>query len=499
MPLISIPYPISKGVSFDITLDMSELLSNVSDPYFQIQANIDKALLTYASVTNSEPENEQKKTLNFDASVENPISPVIFSSTARNLFVLKKIRLLDRDGGMYDVSLRDIEKEGFNINLIPPPSSLIYSSPVSYTVGVAITNNTPTVTGTVSSYSISSALPSGLSFNTTTGIISGTPSVASIASNYTVSATNINGSTTSIVNLAVISAIAAPSSLSYYRQINDMMGDGMTNITESDVIYTRGAGYPLYAEVTGTVDSYSITPSLPTGMSFNTTTGQISGSPTNSQGRVEHTITATNAGGSTNTVLRINVNDPTINITKAMSVAVVHNATYMGLPTNTAWFERLLPSTDLGSSKNASAWYTIPFTGDFRYFSAIRVGLAADGSNVKGIIGLNDTLSFTSPYSVKDTGWGIEFDGSTLEAKPWGTNETPYPLVIGQTRYFYIQRVNGVITFTMYNFDPESNIGNPGLVKSQWTHSITNSATLYIVHHFQQGSFRTSSPRYSIN
>ena len=88
---------------------------------------------------------------------------------------------------------------------VTAPSSLTYSTnPASYTVGTAITNNSPTSSGgTVVSYSISPSLPSGLTLNTTTGVISGTPTIASYASNYTVTATNIAGSTTRSVSINV--------------------------------------------------------------------------------------------------------------------------------------------------------------------------------------------------------------------------------------------------------------------------------------------------------
>lgn len=61
------------------------------------------------------------------------------------------------------------------INLIVAPSGLSYSGPNVYTRGIAITSLTPTVTGTVTSYSVSPSLPAGLSLNTSTGVITGTP------------------------------------------------------------------------------------------------------------------------------------------------------------------------------------------------------------------------------------------------------------------------------------------------------------------------------------
>jgi hypothetical protein len=45
------------------------------------------------------------------------------------------------------------------------PTALSYSSPASFTLNVAIKAMSPAVTGTVTGYSVSPALPSGLSFN----------------------------------------------------------------------------------------------------------------------------------------------------------------------------------------------------------------------------------------------------------------------------------------------------------------------------------------------
>ena len=49
----------------------------------------------------------------------------------------------------------------------------------------------------------------------------------------------------------------------------------------------------------GTVASYSLTGTLPAGVSFSTTTGRITGTPTASQTATTYTITATNTSGST--------------------------------------------------------------------------------------------------------------------------------------------------------------------------------------------------------
>ncbi|MCM0059334.1 MAG: gliding motility-associated C-terminal domain-containing protein [Algoriphagus sp.] len=83
------------------------------------------------------------------------------------------------------------------------PSALSYS-PATQTVrqGSTIEVMTPTISGGAPTYTISPALPAGLSINATTGIISGTLTAAQTGSvTYTVTATNTGGSTTATVTL----------------------------------------------------------------------------------------------------------------------------------------------------------------------------------------------------------------------------------------------------------------------------------------------------------
>ena len=55
--------------------------------------------------------------------------------------------------------------------------------------------------------------------------------------------------------------------------------------------------------------SYQVSPTLPTGLSLNGTTGAITGTPSVAASVQPYTITATNSGGSTSTVVSITVND----------------------------------------------------------------------------------------------------------------------------------------------------------------------------------------------
>ena len=73
-----------------------------------------------------------------------------------------------------------------------------------------ITALKPTVTGTVTTYSVNPALPGGLSINSSTGVISGTPTAVTAKTSYTVTASNTGGSTTAVVSIVVNSEGTLP-------------------------------------------------------------------------------------------------------------------------------------------------------------------------------------------------------------------------------------------------------------------------------------------------
>jgi hypothetical protein len=173
---------------------------------------------------------------------------------------------------------------------IPAPSNLVYpQTAITAIVGQAISPDTPTVTGTVSSYGVSPALPAGLSLSTTTGVISGTPTATAAQATYTVTATNSTGFTTATLQIAV--TIPPPSNLVYPQTtISVSLGQAVT---------------PDIPTVAGTVSSFSVSPALPAGISLSTTTGVISGTPTATAAQTTYTVTATNPGGNTTATLTI--------------------------------------------------------------------------------------------------------------------------------------------------------------------------------------------------
>jgi hypothetical protein len=158
-------------------------------------------------------------------------------------------------------------------------------------IGQAITDIVPSLTATADSFSISPSLPNGLSFDTATGIISGTPTALQPATDYEVTARIL----VEVFRLfCQLKSSMLPSSLSY---------------STPNVFTIDETIMDLQPTVSGENLVFSIVPSLPNGLSFDTATGIISGTPTALQSPTDYEVTATNSGGSTSFTLSIEIID----------------------------------------------------------------------------------------------------------------------------------------------------------------------------------------------
>lgn len=186
---------------------------------------------------------------------------------------------------------------------VEPPSNLSYSAnPATYTAGVSITPNRPASTGgAVTSYGVVPPLPPGLVLEPASGVISGTPGQAWDLGSYTVTATNRAGSTTVVLSITVNPApVDPPSNLVY-----------SANPATYWVNVAIAPNTP--SNTGGAVDHYTVMPELPLAFVLNGRTGEISGWSPVVRPTAHYTVTATNAGGSTTTVLSITVEpEPTV-------------------------------------------------------------------------------------------------------------------------------------------------------------------------------------------
>jgi hypothetical protein len=85
--------------------------------------------------------------------------------------------------------------------------------------------------------------------------------------------------------LTVVEALAAPAFT-------------LSSSSENRTVNTAITGYTI-SSTGGSIASYSISPAAPAGLTFSTSTGLLSGSPTSVASATTYTITATNSSGST--------------------------------------------------------------------------------------------------------------------------------------------------------------------------------------------------------
>jgi gliding motility-associated-like protein len=217
------------------------------------------------------------------------------------------------------------------------PSTLSYTTPNTYSVGTTISTLFPTNSGgTITNYTISPTLPGGLILNSTTGTISGTPSLALATTQFTITGTNTGGSVTTNITITVTDA--APTSLEYSTPNVLFKGVLINSLTPS---YSGGA-----------IVSYTISPSLPAGLTFNTSTGAITGRPSVPSASTNYTIIGTNSGGTVSKTISILVNDneptdlsyPTPNIFQVGAVITPLTPTIYGGVATRYSIDRPLPT-----------------------------------------------------------------------------------------------------------------------------------------------------------
>lgn len=170
-------------------------------------------------------------------------------------------------------------------------------------VGTAITPTSAyTVTGLGASrtFTVSPTLPAGLAIAATTGVISGTPTATSATTAYTVTASDGTSTATARVSITVLAVGATAPTISPATQtVTGSVGTAITPTrTFSDTDF-------------GGVKEFSISPALPAGLTLNTVTGVISGTPTAAQATATHTITAQDGSVSATATVTVTITGTT--------------------------------------------------------------------------------------------------------------------------------------------------------------------------------------------
>lgn len=202
------------------------------------------------------------------------------------------------------------------------------------------------------SYTVSPSLPNGLSFNSSNGAISGTATTPTPTGNYTVTVSDSNSppqtGTQRTFSLAVNALQAVTTTL---------LESSLSLQVNSPVSTTPVSGSGGY----GTL-SYAISPSLPTGLSFNTSTGAITGTPSVTSSSTSYTVTVTDQA----TTPQTSSKSFTLSVAAVPLVVTKENATislYRGVPISllqAAGYKTVAATGGFGTLSYALSGNTLP-------------------------------------------------------------------------------------------------------------------------------------------
>jgi len=313
------------------------------------------------------------------------------------------------------VSTTTFSLEVFNAVI---PSALSYS-PSTQTVraGTAITVMTPTSSGgAVGTYTISPALPAGLSINATTGIISGTLTQAQTGSiTYTVTATNTGGSTTAEITLVFNTA---PTNLALSpASVDENKASGSSTGTLSSTDIDSGDTHT-YALVSGTGSTDN---ALFTIDGANLKTAAIFDFETKSSYTVR--VRTTDAGGlsfeKAITVTVLDVNDAPTNL--ALSATTINENNAIGAIIGA------LSSTDVDAG-DTFTYTLVSGTG-----STDNASFTIDGANLKAKVAFDfeTKSSYTVRVRTTDAG-GLTYE-KAITITVININDAPTNLALSTT------------------------------------------------------------------
>ena len=192
-------------------------------------------------------------------------------------------------------TLNQTSSKSFNLSVSAVPVVATLAVPTStFTKGVAITAFTPvTATGGTGalSWAVAPALPAGLTLNTSNGSISGTATTPAASANYVVTVSDSN--------------TPVQTSSQTFNLTVDSLAPLTATVPTASYALTKNTAVTTFVPVAGAGGyrtlTYGISPSLPTGLSFATATGSVTGTPTAISSTASYSVTVSDQASQVST------------------------------------------------------------------------------------------------------------------------------------------------------------------------------------------------------
>ena len=320
-------------------------------------------------------------------------------------------------------------------------------------------------------YTITPSLPAGVTFDPYSGDVGGVPGAIVTANTYTISMTDDVGQNSSNTFALTITPIPiVTSTIIATKSITTRIGNAFTPITS-----TGGFGGL----------TYEISPSLPTGLTFNTANGYISGNTTTTLVANTFTVTANDrAGQSVSNTFTLTVSAPT-----PITATTVIN--FKSLTANSA--DPFTPVTATGGYGNLT-YQLLPYLPSGLSYSASN-GLISGASSELSSNAIY-TIIITDEYPLIQTSSNTFTMNVVAPALTSTMTTTSSNLIVGVPSSFNTLNVSGGYGEITYNIDPALPTGltlntSNGYVYGTLTSSL--SLTTYTVTANDQGSQVTSN------
>ena len=276
----------------------------------------------------------------------------------------------------------------------PPSSGVAITSPTTATAqaGYPFTYTITSSGVTTPSYS-ASPLPSGLSVNSSTGVISGTLATTATSTTIGLTATGAGGPATANLALTITAPPAAAPAITSAATASGFLTKAFTyQITTSTT--TPSSTPTAYAIATGT---------LPSGLTLNTATGAITGTPTGPVGDTVVSYTATNPAGTSA--------EKTLTITINPAPLFTWNNTGTAWTTGSSWTNGVAPAnsvtTDTAAFGNLGG-------------SATGVNVGTGGQKIGGIVFNSGAYAYTWTGTDITVGFAGSITNNSMATQTFG-------------------------------------------------------------------------------